>query len=124
MMKSKTFLTMHGVINIFFAFALFFIPHLVWPMYGIELNDQYAYFLSQHTSIFLGGIGGISLLLRNIEQGETAKRLFLALLITNILGVIITLYAGVKGLFVGVGWSDPAFFAVLSVMSYFQFKKQ
>lgn len=123
-MKSRTFLTMHGVINIFFAFVLFFIPQFIWPMYGIELNDQYAYFLSQRTSIFLGGIGVISLLLRDIEQGETAKRLFIALLITNILGIVITLYAGAKGLFVGFGWSDPAFFTVLSVLSYFQFKKQ
>lgn len=123
-MKSRIFLTLHGVINIVFAFALFFIPHLIWPMYGIELNDQYAYFLSQHTSIFLGGIGAISLLLRDIEQGETAKKLFLGLLITNILGIVITFYAGAKGLFVGFGWSDPAFFTVLSVLSYFQFKKQ
>jgi len=30
----------------------------------------------------------------------------------NILGVAITLYAGVTGVFVGFGWSDPAFFAI------------
>ncbi len=124
MMNSRTFLTIHGVIYVVFALALFFIPQIVWPMYGVELNDQYAYFLSQHTSIFLGGLGAISLLLRDIEQGQTAKRLFLGLLITNILGVAITLYAGAKGLFVGFGWSDPAFFTVLSVLSYFQFNKQ
>ncbi len=123
-MNSRTFLTIHGGIYVVFALALFFIPSLVWPMYGVELNDQYAYFLSQHTSIFLGGLGTISLLLKDIEQGETAKRLFLGLLITNSLGVVITLYAGVIGVFIGFGWSDPAFFTVLSVLSYFQFKKQ
>jgi hypothetical protein len=123
-MKSKTFLTAHGAIYIVFALALFFVPHLMWPMYGVELNDQYAYFLSQHTSIFLGGIGVISWLLRDIEAGRIAKKFFLALLITNVLGVVITLYAGVKGIFVGFGWSDPAFFALLSVLSYFQFTKQ
>tara|TARA_R100001377_G_scaffold81122_1_gene60464 strand:+ start:1333 stop:1707 length:375 start_codon:yes stop_codon:yes gene_type:complete len=124
MMNSRTFLTIHGVINSVFAVVLFFIPHIVWPMYGVEINDQYAYFLSQHTSIFLGGIGAISLLLRDIEEGETAKKLFLALFITNILGVVITLYAGATGIFVGFGWSDSAFFTLLSVLSYFQFKKQ
>lgn len=123
-MNNKTFLTTHGIIFVVFALVLFFIPHILWPMYGIEINDKYAYFLSQHTSIFLGGIGAISLLLRDVEQGEIAKKLFLGLLITNILGVVITLYAGAKGLFVGFGWSDPVFFAVLSVFSYFQFKKQ
>lgn len=123
-MNNRVFLTLHGGIYVVFALALFFIPSLVWPMYGVELNDQYAYFLSQHTSIFLGGLGAISLLLRDIESGKTAKRLFLALLITNSLGVAITLYAGAIGIFTGFGWSDPAFFAILSVLSYFQFKKQ
>ena len=123
-MSNKTFLTTHGIIFVGFALVLFLIPHILWPMYGIEINDKYAYFLSQHTSIFLGGIGAISLLLRDVEQGEIAKKLFLGLLITNMLGVVITLYAGAKGLFVGFGWSDPVFFTVLSVFSFFQFKKQ
>lgn len=123
-MNSKTFLTTHGVIYIAFAFALFFLPQFIWPMYGVELNDKYAYFLSQHTSIFLGGIGVISWLLRDIEAGITAKKLFLALLITNVLGVVIAVYAGVIGIFLGFGWSDPAFFTLLSVLSYLQYSKQ
>ncbi|GIC77894.1 hypothetical protein [Moritella sp. F3] len=123
-MNNKTFLTTHGIIYGIFALALFFIPAIIWPMYGIELNDRYAYFLSQHNSIFLGGIAAISLLLREVESGVVAKKLFLALLISNLLGVAITLYAGVTGLFVGFGWSDPVFFTLLSVLSYCQFKKQ
>ena len=123
-MSNKTFLTLHGGIYLVFALALFFVPGLMWPMYGVEINDQYAYFLSQHTSIFLGGIAAVSLMLRDIEPGELAKKLFTALVLTNILGVIITVYAGVKGIFVGFGWSDPAFFTLLSVLSYLQMKKQ
>jgi len=123
-MNNRTFLTTHAIIYTTFAFALFFMPHIIWPMYGVELNDRYAYFLSQHNSIFLGGVGAITWLLRDIEAGLLAKKLFLALLIMNILGVAITLYAGVTGVFVGFGWSDPAFFALLSVLSYFQFAKQ
>jgi hypothetical protein len=123
-MNNKSFLTLHGGIYLLFALALFFIPDLIWPMYGVELNDQYAYFLSQHTSIFLGGIAAISLMLRDIEQKVVAKKLLIALVITNVLGVIITVYAGVKGIFVGFGWSDPAFFTLLSILSFLQLKKQ
>lgn len=54
-MNNKTFLTLHGGIYTAFAIALFFLPHVMWPMYGVEINDQYAYFLSQHTSIFWAG---------------------------------------------------------------------
>jgi len=123
-MNNKTFLTLHGVIYTIFAFALFFVPTLMWPMYGVEINDQYALFLSQHTSIFLGGVAAVTLLLRNIDHHATMKQLMKALVITNLLGVIITSYAGVTGIFVGFGWSDPAFFLLLTVLSGLQLKKQ
>ncbi|MEZ8195619.1 hypothetical protein [Vibrio cortegadensis] len=123
-MNNKMFLTVHGAIYTVFAIALFVVPSVMWPMYGLEINDQYAYFLSQHTSIFLGGIGAISLLLRDIEVGKLARNLFLALTTLNLLGVAITLYAGIIGIFTGFGWSDPAFFSLLSLFSYLQFKKQ
>lgn len=122
-MTNKTFLTIHGGIYTTFAFALFFIPSLMWPVYGVEINDQYAYFLSQHTSIFLGGIAAISLMMRGIESAQAMHQLLKALLVTNLLGVVITTYAGVTGIFVGFGWSDPAFFAVLSAVTFLQYQK-
>ncbi|UQA52776.1 hypothetical protein [Vibrio sp. ED002] len=123
-MTNRTFLTVHGVIYTVFAFALFFVPTMMWPMYGVQINDQYALFLSQHTSIFLGGIAAVSLMLRDVEPSTTAKQLFKALLTTNLLGVVITAYAGITGVFVGFGWSDPAFFLLLSVLTFIQWKKQ
>ena len=123
-MTNRTFLTVHGVIYTLFAFALFFVPTMMWPMYGVKINDQYALFLSQHTSIFLGGIAAVSLMLRDVEPSNTAKQLFKALLVTNLLGVVITTYAGITGVFVGFGWSDPAFFLLLSVLTFIQWKKQ
>ncbi|ELA9083099.1 hypothetical protein [Vibrio alginolyticus] len=123
-MTNRTFLTVHGVVYTVFAFALFFVPTIMWPMYGVQINDQYALFLSQHTSIFLGGIAAVSLMLRNVESGHTAKQLFTALLITNGLGAVITTYAGIIGVFVGFGWSDPIFFVLLSLITYKQLRVQ
>ncbi|CAH1541079.1 conserved membrane hypothetical protein [Vibrio jasicida] len=123
-MTNRTFLTVHGVIYTVFAFALFFVPTMMWPMYGVQINDQYALFLSQHTSIFLGGIAAVSLMLRDVEPSTTAKQLFKALLTTNLLGVVISTYAGITGIFVGFGWSDPAFFLLLSALTFIQWKKQ
>ncbi|HCE3016934.1 TPA: hypothetical protein NGR42_002210 [Vibrio parahaemolyticus] len=123
-MTNRAFLTVHGVIYTVFAFALFFVPTLMWPMYGVQINDQYALFLSQHTSIFLGGIAAVSLMLRDVESSNTAKQLFKALLVTNLLGVVITTYAGITGVFVDFGWSDPAFFLLLSALTFIQWKKQ
>ncbi|WCP69352.1 hypothetical protein LYZ37_22805 [Vibrio tubiashii] len=123
-MTNRLFLTLHGSIYTVFAFALFFLPAIMWPMYGVEINDKYAYFLSQHTSIFLGGVAAVSLFLRSIEHKETMQQLLKALLVTNLLGVAITGYAGFIGIFVGFGWSDPAFFALLSLLSYWQLRAQ
>lgn len=123
-MTNKAFFTLHGSIYTAFAFALFFIPSLMWPMYGVEIKDQYAYFLSQHTSIFLGGMAAISLFVRDIHHSQTVTQLLKALIVANGLGVIITGYAGITGIFVGFGWSDPAFFALLTLLTYRQLKQQ
>ncbi|WP_367989432.1 hypothetical protein AB2S62_19530 [Vibrio sp. NTOU-M3] len=123
-MTNRTFLTVHGVIYTLFAIALFFVPTTLWPMYGVQINDQYALFLSQHTSIFLGGIAAVCLMLRDVGPDKIAKQLFKALLITNILGMVITTYAGIIGVFVGFGWSDPTFFLILSIFTFLQLKKQ
>lgn len=123
-MTNKAFFTLHGSIYTVFAFALFFIPSMMWPMYGVEINDQYAYFLSQHTSIFLGGMAAMSLFVRDIQHSQTVTQLLKALIVANGLGVIITGYAGITGIFVGFGWSDPAFFALLTLLSYRQLKQQ
>lgn len=123
-MTNKTFLTAHGVIYIFFALALFFAPAILWPNYGLQLNDRYAVFLSQHNAIFLGGIGIISFLFRGTEhRSDTARTILTGLIWTNLLGVIITLYACLTGIFTGFGWSDPIFFALLAVLSFVQLGK-
>lgn len=123
-MNNKSFLTLHGVIYTLFAFALFVLPNTIWPLYGVKINDQYAYFLSQHTSIFLGGMAAMSLFLRSIEHIQTMQQVFKALIVSNLIGVLITLYAGMTGIFIGFGWSDPVFFALLALLSYRQLKKQ
>lgn len=123
-MTNKTFLTVHGIVYAFFAFALFFLPTIIWPNYGLQLNDKYAVFLSQHNSIFLGGIGIVSFLFRDAVHGsDTVRKILTGLMWTNILGVIITLYASFTGIFTGFGWSDPAFFALLAVLSFVQIRK-
>lgn len=124
-MTNRGFLIFHSIVYAVFAIGLFVFPHFLWTNYGLELNDEYAVFLSQHTSIFLGGIAIIGYFFKDVEyKDEYAKKIFLALLFTNILGVIITLYACFKGIFTGFGWSDPVFFTLLSILSYIQLKKQ
>lgn len=120
----KKFLNIHSTIYLIFAFVLFFIPDQLWPIYGVQINDQYGRFLSQHTSIFLGGIAAFGFLMSRIEMDNVVyKQVLKSLVITNLLGVIITLYAAFKGIFVGAGWSDPIFFTVLLTASLIQMKK-
>ncbi len=122
-MSNKRFLNIHSTIYAVFAIVLFVIPNLFWPFYGLQLNDKYAVFLSQHTSIFLGGIAIIGFMLNEIpDKSALAKKFMMGLMLTNILGVIITLYACIIGVFYGFGWSDPAFFVFLTVLSFKQWK--
>jgi len=56
------------------------------------------------------------------DKSELAKKLMLSLVLTNFVGVTITLYACIGGIFHGFGWSDPAFFASLTIMSFLQWQ--
>lgn len=96
----------------------------MWPLYGVELNDKYAVFLSQHNSIFLGGIAILSYMFRDLDDAVIREKLLSGLMYTSVLGGVITLYACINGIFVGFGWSDPAFFALLTVLCFWQSKKQ
>ncbi|MGZ2369326.1 hypothetical protein ACXR6G_06040 [Ancylomarina sp. YFZ004] len=121
--NNRSFLLIHSSIHAIFAIGLFFFPKLIWPNYGVQLNDQYSVFLSQHNSIFLGAIAILGFIFRDIENKSiVAQKLFTGLFWTNILGVIITLYACFNQIFIGFGWSDPVFFIVLSVLSYLKLR--
>ncbi|UWQ41628.1 hypothetical protein K3718_00650 [Leisingera aquaemixtae] len=123
-MSNRSFLSAHSVIYAFFALALFFAPGLLWPNYGVELNDRYAWFLPQHNSIFLGGIAVICFLFRDASSGsKEGRKILTGLMWTNLLGLAVTFYAGAAGIFTGFGWSDPAFFALLSVLCFLQLRK-
>ncbi|OIN29041.1 hypothetical protein [Vibrio barjaei] len=121
-MNFKLFLITHGLIYLLFAIVLFVIPSEIWPLYGVEINDKYSLFLSQHTSIFLGGISAICFLMRNTKDHQSKRDLLKSLMITNALGVLITTYASITGIFVKLGWSDPIFFAVLTALAMVQLK--
>lgn len=120
----RNFLTIHSSIYLVFALVLFFIPNQIWPLYGVSINDEYAKFLSQHNSIFLGGIAFIGFAFRNIKITEPAYlQLIKGLAYTNLLGFIVTIYACINGYFKGFGWSDPIFFIVLVLACLIQIKK-
>ena len=122
-MRSKTFFTLHTIIYASFALALFCIPQQLWPLYGVQIHDGYAQFLSQHTSIFLGGIAIITGLFRSVSDPYSILQLTKALFLTNLLGCTITSYALINGIFQGMGISDPIFFALLSAISLYQWKQ-
>jgi hypothetical protein len=122
-MSIKTFLTIHSTVYFIFAFSLFFTPTLLWPLYGLEINDKYALFLSQHNSIFLAGIGIVAFMFREIEaKSQAIKKLLLSLALTNSIGFAITTYACFIGTFSSLGWSDPVFFALLTLACVWQLR--
>ncbi|WP_370298859.1 hypothetical protein [Pontibacterium sp.] len=123
MMTYRVFIAAHSAIYALFALGLYFLPDQLWPLYGVEINDQYGRFLSQHTSIFLGGVAIIGWTLKQIEEVSVQRSVLAALAWTNLLGEVITLRACFEGIFVGFGWSDPLFFSVLTAVSVWQMKR-
>ena len=121
-MTNRGLITLHALTYAIFGIVLFLLPDLLWPLYGVEINDRYARFLSQHTSIFLGGVAILAWMLRD-SDAATSQKVVKGLMWTNILGVIITLYAALTGVFTGFGWSDPVIFGALAAWCFLQLRK-
>lgn len=113
-MTSRQLILVHSTIYAVFAAALLLFPDQMWPLYGLDITDDNARFLSQHNSIFLSGIAILGFLFSDLEDNSpTQRRLLVGLIGTNLVGVAITLYACFTGIFTGLGWSDPAFLLAL-----------
>ncbi len=114
-MKQSTFMTIQAVCFAFFAVALLFFPAQLWPMYGVAIPDTNAAFLSWHNTHFMFGLAFLCWASRKAELGSEAGRAILgAMLIVTVMGVLITGYSVVIGVFNTFGISDPVFYAVLA----------
>lgn len=119
-MKLKTFLIINSVVSGLSGLSALLIPQLVITMYGVESSSA-VLLMAQYSGLGSLAIGLVTWFSRNIEFSLAQRTLIPALLITNVVGTIISVLGTISGE-MKAGWPVVGLYLFFSLgYSYFQF---
>ena len=122
-MKLKTLFIINAVIAIVYGICFVLVPSRVLLIYGLVAGPAET-LLGQFFGVALIGIGLITWLARNVTDANALGAIVLALLISDIIGVIVSLIGTVTGVMNVFGWSAVIIYLFFTIgFTYFRFRK-
>ncbi|MGA8864303.1 MAG: hypothetical protein WBM09_11900 [Gallionella sp.] len=122
-MKLKSVLVFNAVAALVFGIGFVLIPAKVGGLYGITQTPDVT-FVGQLFGVELVGIGLICWLIRNIADPGFQRAIIISLLISDIVGAIVSVLGITSGVMNAVGWSSVAIYLLLVFgYGYFLFAK-
>lgn len=122
-MKIKTLFIINAVIAVIYGICFLLIPSRVLALYGLAAGPAEA-LLGQFFGVALLGIGLITWFARNVTDPKAIEAIVLALLLSDIIGVIVSVIGTITGVMNTFGWSAVFIYLFLALAyAYFQFKK-
>ena len=123
-MKVKTLLILTGLFGAAFGLAYLFIPKTLLDFFGVEYADS-----TLMTARFFGGAifgyGVLAWSARDAEDSSTRKAIKLAIFMTCLIGLVLSIIGMMNNFFTAMGWIPVAFFAVITLaFGYFRFLKK
>jgi hypothetical protein len=121
-MKLRTVLILNAVVLGLSGLSALLIPEKVMSMYGVDANSA-VLLMSQYAGLGSIGIGLVAWFSRNIDFSQAHRSLIPALLITHIIGTIISILGTLSGI-MKIGWPVVGVYFIFSLgYFYFQFLK-
>jgi hypothetical protein len=122
-MKLKTLFMINAVIAIVYGICFVLIPSQVLLVYGLTAGAGEV-LMGQYFGVALIGIGLIAWLIKNVTEPNATGAVILALLISDVIGLIISVIGTISGVMNTFGWSAVIIYLFLTIgFAYFQFKK-
>ena len=95
-MKLKTFLIINAILSCALGLSSLLMPKQVMILYGFQVNPAII-LLAQYSALGSIVLGLVPWFSRNIELAQARKTIIPVLLISNVIGVIITVLSVVSG---------------------------
>ena len=122
-MKLSNLLVVNTVVALVYGIILVLTPATMLSLYGITQGPGEK-LMGQYFGSALIAIGLLSWLARNVADSEAQRAIILALLISDVVGVIVSILGTVSGVMSAVGWSAVGIYLLLALgFAYFQFAK-
>ena len=122
-MSLKTVFFLHAIVAGIFALIALLMPATFLSIYGMESNDS-AVLMTRIFGVSLLGIALISFYLKDAELTKEVKSVVLALLISEIFGVIVAIWGTISNMFNSFGWTIVIIYGFFSVAHYSIYSKK
>ena len=122
-MKLSNLLVVNAIVALVYGISFVLVPATVLSLYGMTQGTSEA-LAGQFFGVALIAIGLLTWFARNIADSDTQRAIVLALLISDVIGVIVAVLGTVSGVMSAVGWSAVGIYALLALgYAYLQFVK-
>ena len=122
-MKLSNLLVVNTVVALVYGIILVLTPATMLSLYGITQGPGEK-LMGQYFGSALIAIGLLSWLARNVADSEAQRAIILALLISDVIGLIVSVLGTVSGVMSAFGWSAVGIYLLLALgFAYFQFMK-
>ena len=122
-MKLSTLLVINAIVALLYGISFVLAPAIVLSMYGLTQGPSEA-LTGQYFGLSLIAIGLLTWLARNATDSAAQRTIILALLISDTIGVIVSVVGTVSGPMSAFGWSAVVIYLFLALgYAYFQFMK-
>jgi len=122
-MKLRNLLVINAMIALAYGISFVLAPATVLKLYGMTQGASEA-LVGQYFGLSLIAIGLLTWFARSVTDSDAQRAFILALLISDVIGVIVSVLGTVSGVMSAFGWSAVAIYLFLALgYAYFQFMK-
>ena len=122
-MKLRNLLVINAIVALAYGVSFVLVPATVLELYGMTQGTSEA-LAGQYFGLSLIAIGLLTWFARNVTDSDAQRAIILALLISDVIGVIVSVLGTVSGVMNAVGWSAVGIYLLLALgYAYFQFVK-
>jgi NAD/NADP transhydrogenase beta subunit len=122
-MKLSNLLVINAIVALVYGISFVLVPATVLSLYGMTQGPSAA-LAGQFFGVALIAIGLLTWFARSVTDSDAQRAFILALLISDVIGVIVAVLGTVSGVMNAVGWSAVGIYLLLALgYAYFQFMK-
>jgi hypothetical protein len=113
-MKFKTIFIIHAIVPLAYGICFELVPAIVLSIYGVTQGPD-EILMGRYFGVALIAIGLVCWLSRDITDAKARRAIILALLVSNIIGAIVSVQGTLSGVMSAVGWSAVGIYVLLTL---------
>ena len=122
-MKLRNLLVINAIVALVYGIILVLTPATMLSLHSVTQGPGEK-LMGQYFGSALIAIGLLTWFARDVADSEAQRAIILALLISDVIGVIVSVLGTVSGVMSAVGWSAVGIYLLLALgFAYFQFMK-